>query len=1316
MKKTMNKVHLLASFLWLFCCFKIAGQCPPTVSMQVQGGGSALCQVAPVVLVATATPATGITYQWKKEGIPIPSGTNPFLFVYEEGNYTVVATRNNDPLCSTTAPTTPLLVTLVPPSTPIVSGTFDGQGNILVSGCGSALIHAATTRGGTLEWYNNAAHTGTPIFTGTPYFASMNAPIYLFEKTAVGCYSPGQRIVTTLSSPPTTFPKVPDSLLTGRSLDAFGASIDTLRLPPFGSSCHLNTARVQPVSGDTIIEWHTSRNGPSFDANGNLISLLAIGNEFTWNYSDASPQSSYTNQEFKKSKIFVYKKINGCYGPPQPIVMTVYRPLVVTSTMTPVTCKNGSNGSILLGAAGDLAPYHFAWNTGATVNALNNLIAGTYQYTVTGVQGCTQSGSKVVTEPTLVTVTPTKIDISCNNLGSINLAVSGGTPPYTYSWSNGATTQNLTNLNTGTYTVTVRDAALCVPATTPSVPILQPSLLSVVTNVITTTSCGQNNGSMSLTVSGGATPYTYSWSNGSTAATAINLAAGTYGVTVTDAQSCTKTLANLTVASTSTLSATITPTNATCGQTNGSIALTNVTGGLSTSYTYLWSTGATTQNIANVGAGTYSVTITSGVCTLVKTASVSAGSNIAATANSLPATCGLINGSVILSVTGGASPYRYAWSNGATTISLNNVATGTYIVTITDANNCSAIKTATVQGSSVLYLTPSATQPSCGLNNGSINLAVTGGLAPYNYIWSNGILTANLTNISSGSYTVFVQDAAGCMATATVTLTQSGGLIVNTTINNALCGQNNGSILTSVSGGTAPYTYLWSNGATTAHLTGLASGAYTLTVTATNSCAGTKTITLTGGENIAVTATPINATACTQNDGMVNLLVEGGIKPYIYSWSNGASTQNLTNLPAGIYLVTVTDALGCSKTANATVLQPTCGLANDNCIGSTAIPINRNYLYIYPGLTAHVVTRGATASTTNPTQKDVWYKFAAQAHAQVFNFTNLTPYACTGIGMEVYKGTCNNLVSIFYDNDICIGLDGEVFVGGNTASNYLNLNEEYYVRLWTKGDNSTGEFDMRLLRGSLNNICTYAEDLNSWHITVTTGGATADPTATSNSNTIGAGCNNNLAGAPNDDIWFKFIATSGTMRLSYNSFFWRKGYCNPEKKLTFSLYNGSCGGTVVLSAENVSFGDGEEGNINITGLTPNNQYFIKIWTNGTCNNYGIFNLKVNPVTSNSGSSGNYTIHANQQLPIIIQAIYPVPTDEIVTIQLNAKVSEPIQFQFYDARGSLVQRQEQNVQMGMNELHFDVTNLPSGVYSVMIPGVPLRNSPMQFVKL
>ncbi|MEN9610694.1 MAG: hypothetical protein RLZZ628_1508, partial [Bacteroidota bacterium] len=607
MKKTMNKAHVFAGFLWLCCCFKIVAQCtPPTVSVQVQNNDSPLCHVAPVVLLANAGAATGITYQWKKDGISIPSGTNSQLFVYEEGQYTVVVTKNNDTLCRTAAPATPLLVTLTPPSAPIVSGTFDALGNILVSGCGSALVHGATTRGGVLEWFNNATHTGTPLATGTPYFVNTNGNVFVFEKTTAGCYSAGQKVIVSLSSPPTTFAKVPDSLVTGTAIDEFGVTIDTLRLPPVSSTCNLNTARVLPVSGDTIVEWHTSRSGPSFDNNGNLISLLATGTAFTWNYSDSLPLSSYKNVEFKKAKVYVYKKVNGCYSPPQPIVMTVYRPLAVTATMTPVACKNGTDGSILLGVTGDLAPYRFAWAPAATVNPLNNLVAGTYQYTVTGTQGCTQTGSKVVTEPAQVVITPTKTDITCNGLnnGTINLATVGGTPPYIYSWSNGATTQNLTGLSVGTYTVTVRDAFLCTTVSPPSVPIAQPSVLSATTNVITNTACGKNNGSISLTVTGGTTPYSYSWSNGSTADTAINLAAANYSVTITDARSCTKILTNIAVSSGTNMSATITPTNASCGGNNGSITLTAVTGGPSPNYTYLWSTNnVTTPNLTGIGAG-----------------------------------------------------------------------------------------------------------------------------------------------------------------------------------------------------------------------------------------------------------------------------------------------------------------------------------------------------------------------------------------------------------------------------------------------------------------------------------------------------------------------------------------------------------------------------------------------------------------------------------------------------------------------------------------------------------------------------------------
>jgi hypothetical protein len=914
------------------------------------------------------------------------------------------------------------------------------------------------------------------------------------------------------------------------------------------------------------------------------------------------------------------------------------------------------------------------------------------------------------------TLTPTNASCGLAN-GSIALtAVTGGpSPNYTYSWSNNVTTQNLTGIGAGNYSVTISSGS-CTLVKTAIVSSSDSSMKATITP--TNASCGGNNGSITLTaVTGGPSPnYTYSWSNNVTTQNLTGIGAGIYMVTISSG-ACTLVKTAI-VSSDSSMKATLTPTNASCGQPNGSIAVTAVTGGPSPNYTYLWSNNVTTQNLTGIGVGNYSVTISSGSCTLVKTATVSTGSNISATTNSLPASCGQNNGSIILSVTGGTSPYSFAWSNGATTISLNNVAAGVYSVTITDANSCSTIKTAIVQGSTVLFVTPSATQPSCGLNNGRINLAVTGGSAPYTYTWSNGVFTANLTNIGAGTYSVLVRDSAGCSRTETVILTQSSGLLVNTINNNASCGQNNGSILTSVSGGTAPYTYLWSSGATTANLTGLAAGTYTVTVTAANGCVGTKAVTIIGGENMILTVTPTNA-SCNQNDGVLNLLVQGGAKPYTYLWSNGASTQNITNVSAGVYTVTVTDAVNCVKTASATVTQANCGLANDNCTGSELIPINKNYLYIYQGIPVRVTTVGATASiSSNPTQKDVWYKFAAKAHAQVFQFNSVAPNTYTGIGMEVYKGTCGSLSSVFYDNEICFGRDYEIFVGGNTATNYLNLNEEYYVRVWTRGDNTTGTFDMNLLRGSLNNICTYAEDLNPWHITVTTGGSTTDPSPTTNSNTDGIACNNNLAGAPRDDIWFKFTATASTMNLGYNSFFWRKGICNPDKRLAFSLYEGSCAGAVLPFANNVTFANKEEteGGINIAGLTPNNRYFLKIWTNGTCNNYAIFNLKVNPVVGGSGSGSSYTVDVRQQLPVVIHALYPVPTDEILTIQLSSKVSEPIKFQFYDARGGLVQTQEQNVQMGNNELHFDIGSLPSGVYSVLIPGVVLRNAPTQFIKL
>ena len=280
-------------------------------------------------------------------------------------------------------------------------------------------------------------------------------------------------------------------------------------------------------------------------------------------------------------------------------------------------------------------------------------------------------------------------------------------------------------------------------------------------------------------------------------------------------------------------------------------------------------------------------------------------------------------GSIDLTVSGGVGPYTYAWSNNATQEDLQNLSSGVYTVVATDANGCTTTQTVTItQPQAPLALSTTQVNVLCfGNSTGSVNLTVTGGTAPYTYLWSNNGTVEDPTGMAAGAYTVTVTDANGCTAQTSVTITQpQAGLALSTTQVNVLCfGNSTGSINLTVTGGTAPYTYAWSNNTTQEDPSNLAAGAYTVTVTDANGCTATTTVTITQpGSAVSVSATAQNI-LCLNGTGGVNSTPSGGVAPYTYSWTNNATTQNITNLQAGSYTVTVQDANGCTANATGTV-------------------------------------------------------------------------------------------------------------------------------------------------------------------------------------------------------------------------------------------------------------------------------------------------------------------------------------------------------------------------------------------------------------
>jgi hypothetical protein len=584
--------------------------------------------------------------------------------------------------------------------------------------------------------------------------------------------------------------------------------------------------------------------------------------------------------------------------------------------------------------------YTYLWSNGQTDATISGLAAGTYTVTVTDANLCTDTESVTITQPAAAVLAA--INDSTNVLcyagltGSATASASGGVAPYTYLWSNGQTDATISGLAAGTYTVTVTDANLCTD--TESVTITQPAaaVLAAINDSTNVLCYGGLTGSATASASGGVAPYTYLWSNGQTDATISGLAAGTYTVTVTDANLCTDTESvTITQPAAAVLAAINDSTNVLCyGGLTGS-ATASASGGVAP-YTYLWSNGQTDATISGLAAGTYTVTVTdANLCTDTESVTITqpAAAVLTAINDSTNVLCyGGLTGSATASASGGVAPYTYLWSNGQTDATISGLAAGTYTVTVTDANLCTDTESVTITqpAAAVLAAINDSTNVLCyGGLTGSATASASGGVAPYTYLWSNGQTDATISGLAAGTYTVTVTDANLCTDTESVTITQPAAAVlaaINDSTNVLCYGGLTGSATASASGGVAPYTYLWSNGQTDATISGLAAGTYTVTVTDANLCTDTESVTITQPAAAVLTAIndSTNVLCYGGLTGSATASASGGVAPYTYLWSNGQTDATISGLAAGTYTVTVTDANLCTDTESVTITHTRC--------------------------------------------------------------------------------------------------------------------------------------------------------------------------------------------------------------------------------------------------------------------------------------------------------------------------------------------------------------------------------------------------------
>lgn len=499
---------------------------------------------------------------------------------------------------------------------------------------------------------------------------------------------------------------------------------------------------------------------------------------------------------------------------------------------------------------------------------------------------------------------------SCSGTATAN---SCGIGPFTYSWSNGQTTQTASNLCAGSYTVTITDNGPCIPTVdTAIVNISGGGGGFTVTSVIQQPKCfGNTNGKISLTPKGIA-PYTYQWSTGATASIDSNLAPGTYTCIVTESGGCTDTL-KLTITAPTAVTLTTAFVPDTCGKVDGSATVT--ANGGTAPYIYKWNTGVTSSSLSPIGAGTYTVTVKdSNNCpdSAVVTVSTAIGSFPVTSAIQKPKCFGDKDGVIALTPKGNP-PYSYQWSSGSTAATDSNLAPGTYTCVITESGGCTDTVKITLTQPTAINLTTTFIPDTCGKVDGGATVTATGGIAPYVYKWSTGVTSSSASPLGAGTYTVVVKDSNSCPDSAIVTVTPVGGNISVGFVADTLNGCYPVTIsFTDTAKNTAPpvVSWTWDFGdgkdtttttATVIH-TYLTPGSYTvkLTATTTGGCFGVDSIlnfiTVYAHPHANFTFSPQPATLLNPNIQFTDLTTDPyPLKNWFWTFGDGIGTSTKEN-------------------------------------------------------------------------------------------------------------------------------------------------------------------------------------------------------------------------------------------------------------------------------------------------------------------------------------------------------------------------------------------------------------------------------------
>jgi gliding motility-associated-like protein len=679
-----------------------------------------------------------------------------------------------------------------------------------------------------------------------------------------------------------------------------------------------------------------------------------------------------------KYRIFITDNVN-CKDT---ISVEVKQPteIMVDIKIDSVTCKGLSTGKAVATATGGAGTYSYLWTGVGFPSVLTatatNLKAQKYTLLTKDKNSCESIKDIEIFEPKEALTAVLQADsVTCNGgtSGSIRTTILGGTKPYLYNWSNNSTTQDVTNVVKGQYTLTLTDAHGC--KINQSVAVGEPKSIELTATKENVSCFGANDGKISVIAVGGRPSYTFIWSDVSLPSDSkqTKLKAGTYSITVQDSKGCKGITQSLEVTQPTQIKLTPDVTDARCFDAKNGVAGVKVAGG-NAPYAYQWNVAAqTSRTINNVGQGKYKVSVTDAKkCTDTLSLTVGAPSEIVLKTDFKGTPCfDTDKGEATVTVTGGAGNNIIKWSNGSFGSKITNLKVGKYSVTATDGQGCSVRDSFPINAPPLLKIdTIASSNITCNnAANGRAYVRVKGGALPYKYLWNdtNAQISDTAKTLIPGTYRVIVTDVNGCTKNASTTITQPTALNLTLKNTDVRCfGGGDGMVQATVSGGVRGYKYAWSNNQLDSLATSLKIGKYTLTVTDKNNCTITKETTI-GAPTTALTAdatqTKLGCFAAKQSEATVS--AEGGTAPYQYKWSNGQNIDIATKLDSIAYTVITTDANNCKHIdtlkieqldqikMNLAYVKPTCFGEKDGQIGINIITGGvgkdnpQNYTYLW---------------------------------------------------------------------------------------------------------------------------------------------------------------------------------------------------------------------------------------------------------------------------------------------------------------------------------------------------------------------------------